>query len=124
MIASGEDALNLLRKWFEERTPVKAFFVPADSLAEVVVSGFVNALSKEGGILISDGSVPEKDVPKHYIWIDPTHAREFDYGEAKDVAGVPEEVRHYLAEAHGVASLSIRFEGGSRLSIFERRQDT
>jgi hypothetical protein len=122
MMVSGEDALRLLRKWFEERTPVKAFLVLEDSVADIIVSGFVTGLSDDGGILISDSSVEEEDSTKNHIRIDPRRATHFEYGEARDLGSVPEESRRYLAERHGASSLSIRFAGGCRLSIFEHQK--
>jgi hypothetical protein len=116
MDVSPEDAFALLHKWYEERTPVNALFVSADSVAIARLSGFVNSPSPERGILISPGDVDEMS---SYLRIDISEAVGFDYMEAKDLREFSDEERERLAQKHGHANLRIRFSTGSRLSLFE-----
>ena len=116
MDVSGEEAFALLRKWYEERTPVNVLFVSADSVAIARLRGFVSSPSPERGILISQGDPEESG---NYLRIDITEAVGFDYMEAKDLRDFSEEERERLAQRHGHANLRIRFSTGSRLSLFE-----
>ncbi len=116
MDVSPEDAFALLHKWYEERTPVNALFVSADSVAIARLRGFVDSPSPEHGIVISPGDPEETG---NYLRIDITDAVGFDYMEAKDLTEFSEEERERLAQKHGYANLRIRFSTGSRLSLFE-----
>ena len=121
MVISAEEAISLLKKWLNERTPVKVFWVSHESILQAKVSGFVNGLSAGEGLLI--GSAPElesKTPPEHFFLIDVDRTQTYEYVETKDLKEHPLEVREYFAVQHGIANLSIRFEDGSRLSIFER----
>ena len=116
MDVSPEDAFALLHKWYEERTPVNALFVSADSVAIARLRGFIDSPSAERGILIAPGDPEETG---NYLRIDITEAVGFDYMEAKDLREFSEEERERLAQKHGHANLRIRFSTGSRLSLFE-----
>ncbi len=116
MDVAPEDAFALLHKWYEERTPVNALFVSADSVAIARLRGFVDSPSAERGILIMSGTPDES---QNYLRIDTSDAVGFDYMEAKDLTEFSEEERERLAQKHGYANLRIRFSTGSRLSLFE-----
>ena len=116
MDVAAEEAFALLHKWYEERTPVNALFVSADSVAIARLRGFVSSPAPERGIVISPD---EADVTPNYLRIDISEAVGFDYMEAKDLTGFSEEERERLAQKHGYANLRIRFSTGSRLSLFE-----
>ncbi len=120
MVITAEDALGLLRKWFDERTRVKALWVSADLLLTAKVTGFVNGLAQDGGIIIAnDVSLSKEKPPIHFLQIDHTRCMAYEYMEAKDIKGYPPEVRDYLIATHGLSNLTIRFTDGSHLSIFE-----
>ncbi len=116
MDVSGEEAFALLRKWYDERTPVNALYVSADGVAIARLRGFVNSPSPERGIMIAQGDPEESG---SYLRIDISDAVGFDYMEAKDLRDFSEEERERLAQKHGHANLRIRFFTGSRLSLFE-----
>ena|SRR5215469_5558763 len=118
MTISPEQALDLLRKWSDEKTLLKIMLVPASGLFTVRMMGFIGALS-QNGITIgnhSDETVP----PSHYIEFNPTSCRFFDYLETKDLKGESQEVKQSLAEQHGIASLSIVLSDKARVRFFEQ----
>jgi len=119
MIPSGEEAVLLLKRLFDERLPVLVFFVSADSKVEVKVSGFVNGLATDM-IIFSDGAeaVPTS-IPSNRLCVDPRSIVETRYGEAKDVAGLSGEGKSELESKYGMASLAFKLSSGARLTVFE-----
>jgi hypothetical protein len=118
MIASRQEASDLLNKWFEERTAVKALVTFAGSPFAVSVSGFVNGITSE--ILISDGPSDLTVRPANYILMPTIGVHQYEYLESKDL-GLSQELIAAITEAHGKASLSVVFSSGLRLSVFEKQ---
>src|SRR5215831_15241730 len=118
MIASAEEALALLRKWFDEKTLLKVLLVSSNASFTVRMMGFIGALTSQC-ILISDHSDRTK-APRHYIEINPTACRYYDYLEAKDIEGESENVKQYISKHQGVAGLSIVLSDHTRLTLFEQ----
>ena len=120
MITSPEQALLLMRKWFDEKTLLKVMLVPHSGFFTVRMMGFIGSLS-ENGIIV--GSHADKTrAPDHYIELNPTSCRFYDYLEAKDIEGESDEVRQYLAKYHGVAGLTIVLSDKTRVSFFEQAE--
>ncbi|HEY6763963.1 MAG TPA: hypothetical protein VI386_04265 [Candidatus Sulfotelmatobacter sp.] len=120
MIASRQEASDLLGKWFKERTPITAFFTAVGSPFSAKVSGFVNGISSN--IVISDGThTPTVTVrPQNYMLVPIGDALEYQYVEAKDI-GLTQDELAFVTDVKGAASLSIVLPNGARLSLFERR---
>ena len=118
MITSPEQAFLLLRKWFDEKTLLKVMLVPHNGLFTVRMMGFIGSLSS-AAMMIGDHADLTK-FPNHYIEVKPAACRLYDYLEAKDIEGEPEEVKAYLAKHHGIAGLSIVSSDKTRISLFEQ----
>ena len=84
MKTSAQEALDLLRKWKSERTPITALLVIPNSEIAVKVSGFINGLG-EGDILISDGTESPADPVHNHIIFPARLTESYEYIEAKDV---------------------------------------
>jgi len=110
MDISGDEALSLLRKWGQERIPVKGLAVSGDSVVASTVTGFINGLSPD--ILISSNG------DANSILFRADQVVNFSYTEAKDLP-VSDSEKQRLAAKHGMASLSIKLQNGARISIFE-----
>jgi hypothetical protein len=114
MKTSPEEAFDLLRKWFTERTPLTVLLVVPTSELAVKVSGFINGLNDD--ILISDFGTASPNDPIHNHIIFPARLTEsYEYAEAKDL---PFQ-REYFAAKHGPANLRIVLNNGISISFFE-----
>ncbi|HWZ25165.1 MAG TPA: hypothetical protein VN037_07775 [Verrucomicrobiae bacterium] len=102
MEISRQEAIDLLHKWFEERTPVTALLFAADSSIKVGVTGFVNGLSDM--ILVSDGPRDE-EMPKNFILVPGLFMKSYEYSDP------------------GTPSVSVEYLSGVRLSIFENHSN-
>jgi hypothetical protein len=118
MIASREEASDLLQKWFNEHTPVTALFTIRTGTFAVKVSGFINGVTSS--ILISDGTHDPGIRSQNYILLSTLGAHHYEYLEAKDL-GLSQEELAFVTDVHSAASLSILFSDGARLSLFEKR---
>ncbi len=118
MIPSGEDAVLLLKRLFDERLPILVFFVSADRTVEVKVSGFVNALAREM-IIFSDGGPLPTSVPANRLCVNPLSIIETQYGELKDIEGLTAWQKSELEAKLGTASLVFKLSSGARLTVFE-----
>lgn len=116
MLASPQEALDILKKWFDESTRVTALLVSPDSLVTVKVTGFVNGVTSR--ILISDGSHDKTVIPKNFLLVPIEFISSFQYIEARELGLSPEE-QEQLTEKFGTASLSLIYQSEVRLSIFE-----
>jgi len=103
-ISSGQ-ALSLLHKWFDEKTPLKIMLASSNDSFTVRVMGLIRALT--GDAVIIGATFDTTEAPAHYIAIKPSECRAYDYKETKDLDGESEDVKQYLADAHGIAGLSI-----------------
>ena len=56
MISSGEEAVLLLKRLFDERLPILVWFVSADKNVDVKISAFINGLARD--IIIFSGGEP------------------------------------------------------------------
>lgn len=111
MKTSPDEALDLLRKWASERTPLTVLLVLPDSDVAVKVSGFISGLTDD--ILISDGATDSR--ARNYIICPAGLTQSYEYGEAKDLPILPE----YFAAKHGPANLRIVLKNGASISFFE-----
>jgi len=118
MISSGEDAVLLLKRLFDERLPILVWFVSADKSVDVKVSGFVNGLARDM-IIFSDGDPDPSSLPSNRLCIDPLSIVEARYEELKDVAGLSAEKKAELEAKYGGASIVFKLSSGGRLSVFE-----
>jgi hypothetical protein len=81
MISSGEEAVLLLKRLFDERLPILVWFVSADKNVDVKVSGFVNGLARDM-IIFSDGEpVPTSPPPSNRLCVNPLSIVEARYEE-------------------------------------------
>ncbi len=117
MIASREEAADMLSKWFNERTPVTALLASPGTSFAVKISGFVNGITSN--ILVSDGDQDPAVRPKNYILVPTDSVTSYQYLEAKELGLSPDETA-FVEAMHGAATLSLIFSGGTRLSLFER----
>ncbi len=111
MNISADEALDLLRKWFSERTPVSVLLNFPDSDIAVKVSGFISGLSDD--ILISDES-PKSPI-RNQILLPARLTQSYEYVEAKDLPILAE----YFAAKHGPTNLRIVLTNGAAISFFE-----
>jgi hypothetical protein len=117
MKISAEEALDLLRKWMSEHTPLTVLVAFPDSEVVAKISGFIHGLSDD--ILISDViPTPQVQAP-NYLIFPAAAAREFDYGEPKDFKQLPKEQRDFYIAKFGPANLRIVMSGGYSVSFFE-----
>jgi hypothetical protein len=117
MKISPSEAIDLLRKWMSERTPVRVLFSLPDSRAAINVSGFINGLSDD--ILVSDVLPTAERPAPNYLIFSAKLAEEFHYGEAKDFTNLPTETRAFYIEKFGPANLKILLSDGCSVSFFE-----
>jgi|SRR5579859_1631437 len=119
MIASPREALDLLDKWFSEKTPVIALMTTPNLSVAVKITGFVNG-STSGILIISDDSREDKKaVALNYLVVPISSTESYFYVEAKDLK-LSQEERDHLSKEMGQSGLSINFKDGLKLSIFER----
>jgi len=116
MQLSRQEAADLITKWFDEVTPVTALLVSADASLTVKLSGFINGFSTN--ILISDGTREKGNNPKNYILFPAEFVDSFHYTEARELPIRPEHL-DLVTQKHDFSSLSLLYESGVRLSIFE-----
>jgi hypothetical protein len=97
MTISPEEALSLLRRWFNQKIPLKVKLVPSGGLFTVRMIGFISALSEPAVIVAdhTDGTRP----PQHYIEVN------------SGFCGF---------EQHGITGLTIVLSDNTRLSLFKR----
>jgi hypothetical protein len=111
MNISPDEALDLLRKWCSERTPISVLLIFPDSDIAIKVSGFISGLSDD--ILISDES--PNSPTRNQILIPARLTQSYDYVESKDLPIMPQ----YFAAKHGSANLRIALTNGASISFFE-----
>ena|SRR6476660_7898396 len=99
------EASDLLKKLFDERTPVKAFFT-SPAKARIRLDGFIAGATLDQGLYIGDCLPPE--TPANWINVFPFREGEciFDYGEKREIT---EDVRIHLTTDLGESALIIRF---------------
>lgn len=115
---SGEEAVLLLKRLFDERLPILVWFVSADAKVNVKVSGFVNGLSQEL-MIFSDGEPVPTSRQSNLISVDPRSVVEVRYAELKDAKELSPEEMSELEAKYGSASLALKLSSGARLTIFE-----
>jgi hypothetical protein len=117
MNTSPDEALDLLRKWDSEHTPLTVLLALSESRVTVKVSGYINGLTDD--ILISDGTKSSDDSPCNYLIFPARSAQSFEYAEPKDFKQLEPEVRQYFIAKHGPANLRIVLTDGASISFFE-----
>ncbi len=118
MISSGEEAVLLLKRLFDERLPVLVWFVSADTSVDVKISGFVNGLARDM-IIFSDGEPVPNSPQLNRLCVAPLSIVEARYVELKDVDGLSTERKKELSAKYGSASIAFKLSSGARLSVFE-----
>jgi hypothetical protein len=120
MTISGSDALDILRKWMKERSPVLAMLESSDPGGNVrhavKVTGLVMGIPDERSnkLLIADNPINPRNM---VLILDADIFASYEYFEAKDLDKTEQEKQEAIALG-GHACLSMKFQGG-RLSIFE-----
>jgi hypothetical protein len=118
MISSGEEAVLLLKRLFDERLPILVWFVSADKNVDVKVSGFVNGLARDM-IIFSDGEPVPTSLPSNRLCVNPLSIVEARYEELKDIEVLSAAQKVELEAKYGAASIIFKLSSGARLTVFE-----
>src|SRR5438876_9093031 len=117
MQISRQEAGLVISKWFNERTPLTLLLVSGDSSFTIKLSGFINGFSSR--IVVSDGTPDKSSNPSNAIVFPADFVDSFKYEETKSL-GLPQEAVQMVTNKPEFASLSLTYESGDRLTIFER----
>ena len=106
---------GLLKKFFEEQTPLIAFFF-SPSGARVKLPSFVAGATREAGLFLTPFGRSNTEA-NAYINVRPFDREcEFWYGEVREM---PEEERARFAETYGESVLLFRFlESGEAFALY------
>jgi hypothetical protein len=118
MISSGEEAVLLLKRLFDERLPILVWFVSADKNVDVKVSWFVNGLARDM-IIFSDGEPVPTSLPSNRLCVNPLSIVEARYEELKDIEVLSAAQKLELQAKYGAASIIFKLSSGARLTVFE-----
>ena len=103
---SDAEAADLLKKLFDERTPVFAFLHTGGFKASAAMPGFIDSATRDAGISISV-SGPPVDVKRGYIRFPAfAEATEFSYGERRELKGSAAEMFEGRGDSALVMTLS------------------
>jgi hypothetical protein len=111
MIASEDEGLSVLRKWFEDRTPLMCFCASSDSFGLTALA-VITRLGTEDMMLAGDGLCEIR------VWLQ--GGATFEYAEPRDfplLAG-------YTGPLPLTSSLVLRFPSGIMCALFEPRGST